>query len=85
NFEGSYSPHHHTFHNTDRYMRRHGFDLFGLTTRNYSSGALPSPFLYRYPAQSLHGRPLQGDALYLRDFAWRSPETDPDNFSTEKL
>jgi hypothetical protein len=85
NFEGSFSPHHHTFHNTDRYLRRHGFDLFDLTMRRYSSGALPSPFLYGYAAQTVKGRPLQGDALYLRDFAWSTETTVPDDYTAAKI
>lgn len=57
----------HTFHNTDRLMRSWGYDLFGLTVRHYSSSALPAPFAYRIPAQTITGRPLQGDAVYLLD------------------
>ncbi len=73
NFYGSDNPTEHVFHNTDRFMRKNGFDLFGLTTRNYSAAALPRRYaLDRLPAQSIGGRPYQGDALYLRDAG--SPE-----------
>ena len=85
NFGGSFSPHHHTFHNTDRYLRRHGFELYDLTVRKYSSAALPSPFLYDYPAGTVKGRPLQGDALYLRDFGWSTETTVPDDYSAAKI
>ncbi len=69
NYYGSDSPTDHTFHNVDRYLRSKGFDLFALTTRKYSASALPFPYAITIPAQTLGGRPLQGDALYLRDLA----------------
>ena len=49
-------------------MRAHGFALFDLTVRTYSSSALPQPYVMPHAAQSIRGRPLQGDALYIRDF-----------------
>ena len=67
NYFGTASPTDHTFHNTDRLMREAGFDLFGLTVRPYSVAALPARYALNMPAQSLVGRPLQGDALYFRD------------------
>jgi hypothetical protein len=67
NFYGSDNPDVHTWHNVDRLMRRAGFDLFGLTIRTYSMAALPAPYTLSVPAQTIWGRPLQGDALYLRD------------------
>jgi hypothetical protein len=67
NYYGGTRPHEHTFHNTDRLLRSWGFDLFGLTTRKYSAGAMPNRFEHDIPAQAVSGRPYQGDALYLRD------------------
>jgi hypothetical protein len=67
NFFGSTADTDHTLHNTDRLMRQWGFDLFGLTVRRYSAAALPAPFEWDSPAQTRFGRPLQGDAVYLRD------------------
>ena len=67
NFYGSTSDTDHTFHNTDKLMRQWGFDLFGLSMRRYSASALPAPFEWDGPAQTLFGRPYQGDAVYLRD------------------
>ncbi len=67
NFYGSPSDTDHTFHNTDRLMRQWGFDLFGLSFRRYSAAALPAPFEWDGPAQTILGRPYQGDAVYLRD------------------
>jgi hypothetical protein len=37
--------------------------------RRYSAAALPAPYEFTVPAQSTWGRPLQGDAIYLRDAA----------------
>ncbi|MBA2462983.1 MAG: hypothetical protein H0V45_14670 [Actinobacteria bacterium] len=33
----------------------------------YSRAALPAPFVYRAPYQTVRGQPIWGDALYLRD------------------
>jgi len=67
NFYGTGDVTDHTFSNTDRFMRQHGFDLFHLTVRPYSLAALPSRYQLPFPAQTEFGRPLQGDALYARD------------------
>jgi hypothetical protein len=85
NFYGSHLPHHHTFHNMDRFMRAHGFALFALTVRTYASAALPQPYVMPHPAQSIRGRPLQGDALYVRDFGLKIPQSDAEAVSDEKL
>jgi hypothetical protein len=73
NFVGSEIESDHTFHNTDRFMRSKGFDLFDLSIRRYSTSVLPSPYHSGKPGRTFGGRPLQGDALYLRDLA------SPDN------
>jgi hypothetical protein len=67
NFYGGADDSTNTFHNIDRYMRSVGFDLFDLSLRRYSSRALPARFEWDIPAQTLIGRPYQGDAIYLRD------------------
>ena len=41
-FVGTDADGEHTFHNTDRFMRRQGFELFRLDVRTYSSRALPA-------------------------------------------
>ncbi len=69
NFFGSDDPDVHTFHNVDRLMRTCGFELCTLSMRRYSAAALPAPYEFTVPAQSAWGRPLQGDAIYLRDAA----------------
>ena len=69
NFIGTDSPDDHAFHNTDRFMRRQGYQLFRLDVRNYSSRALPSRYVWPTPAETLFGRPFQGEAYYAPDFA----------------
>jgi len=67
NWIGSDSETDHTFQNTDRFTRRAGFDLFNVTVRRYSVAALPCRYELKVPGWSRLGRPLQGDALYMRD------------------
>lgn len=79
NFFGSTCDTDHTFHNVDRFMKEHGFELFGLTINKYSTAALPSRYLWHLPGRSEFGRPLQGDALYVRDLA----SCDYDEFTAQ--
>lgn len=67
--DGSEGETEHSFHNTDRLMRSLGYDLFGLSIRRYSLAALPGIFAVDIPAETLTGRPLLGDAIYLLDLA----------------
>jgi Methyltransferase FkbM domain len=72
NFCGSDNDTDRTFHNTDRFMKARGFELFDLTVRRYSAVALPARYELDLPAQTVSGRILQGDALYVRD--WAAPD-----------
>lgn len=85
NFIGCGNDTEHSFHNTDRLMRRAGFDLVGLTVRPYSMRALPAPYALPIPAQTRSGRPLQGDALYVRDLLADEFRGLGRSWSTEKL
>jgi hypothetical protein len=67
NFVGTDDANEHTFHNTDRFMRRQGYELFRLDVRTYSSRALPARYVWPVPAETLSGRPFQGEAYYARD------------------
>ncbi len=67
NFVGTDAPDEHAFHNTDRFMRRQGYELLRLDVRNYSSRALPARYVWPTPAETLTGRPFQGEAYYGRD------------------
>jgi hypothetical protein len=69
NFFGTAQEDVHSFHNTDRLLRAHGFELFGLTGYNYSNAALPAAFAAGVLGPTVFGRVLQGDALYFRDAA----------------
>lgn len=75
----------HTFHNTDGFLRKVGFELVDLTTTRYSLAALPGRYLYTFPAQAAKGRPYQGDALYVRDRAWLEKEQLPLGYPVAKL
>lgn len=66
---GSASETVHTFHNVDRVMKRHGFLLAALSVNRYSRAALPAPFVYEIPAQTVWGQPMWGDLVYLREGA----------------
>ena len=68
NFVGTTNDSDHTFHNTDRFMRRQGYELLRLDVRNYSARALPGRYVWPTPAETLFGRPFQGEAWYARDF-----------------
>jgi hypothetical protein len=85
NFFGSTCDTDHTFHNVDRFMKEHGFELFGLTINRYSTAALPSRYLWHLPGRSEFGRPLQGDALYVRDLASHDYDEFTAQLPTTKL
>jgi hypothetical protein len=67
NFVGTDGPQDHTFHNTDRFLRHEGFDLFRLDVRTFSTRALPARYVWPTPAETISGRPFQGEAYYARD------------------
>jgi Methyltransferase FkbM domain len=67
NFVGTGDDSEHAFHNTDRFMRRQGYELFRLDVRTYSSRALPARYVWPTPAETVTGRPWQGEAYYARD------------------
>lgn len=81
NFVGTDAADEHIFHNTDRFMRSQGFDLFRLDVRTYSSRALPARYVWPTPSETLSGRPIQGEAYYARDLI----KSDAAASSAEKL
>jgi len=85
NFVGDGSPDEHSFHNTDRFMRRHGFDLFRLDVRNYSSRALPARYIWPTPAETHSGRPFQGEAYYALDLLGPNGANKLIDLSAEKV
>ncbi len=85
NYFGTACETDHTFHNIDRYMRKHGFGLFDLSIRRYSRRAMPAPFVLDMPAQTKWGVPLQGDALYIRNTGQPTDRNEPFQLSPDKL
>jgi len=67
NFLGTGEADEHSFHNTDRFLRRAGFDLLRLDVRSCSTRALPARYIWPTPAETVSGRPFQGEAYYARD------------------
>ena len=57
NFVGTGDDSEHAFHNTDRFMRRQGYELFRLDVRTYSTRALPARYVWPTPAETVTGRP----------------------------
>jgi len=55
NFVGTEQPHEHSFHNTDRFLRGAGFDLFRLDVRNCSTRALPARYVWPTRAETVSG------------------------------
>lgn len=84
-FYGSHDANDNTFHNVDRLMREKGFELYGLSVRSYAAAALPSPYLDAHPSMNVQGRPVQGDAIYLRDLGSRAYRDKAAALSDEKL
>ena len=85
NFFGSGAPTDHTLHNTDRFLKERGFELFDLTVRRYSTGAMPARFLLPHPAETTTGRILQGDAAYFRDVVNPEHRSVMDNLRPTQL
>jgi Methyltransferase FkbM domain len=85
NWFGSANPSEPTFHNTDLFLRREGYALFGLTVRPYSRTDLPAPFLHELYAETRFGQPYQGDAIYVRDLAAPDQQDLADANAAEKL
>ena len=85
NFVGTDQPDEHTFHNTDRFMRSQGFDLFRLDVRNFSTRALPARYIWPTPAETVSGRPFQGEAYYARDVLAPHRATASAGLSAEKI
>jgi len=71
NFNGTDCETDHTLHNTDRFLKARSFELLGMEVRTYSTSALPERYVWPFPAETVAGRALQGDAFYARDLASR--------------
>jgi hypothetical protein len=85
NFVGAGASDEHSFHNTDRFLRSEGFDLFRLDVRNFSTRTLPARYIWPTPAETVSGRPFQGEAYYARDVLAPHRAGAAGSLSTEKL
>jgi hypothetical protein len=85
NFVGVGDGEEHSFHNTDRFLRGQGFDLFRLDVRNFSTRALPARYIWPTPAETVSGRPFQGEAYYARDLLAPHRAATDAKFGVEKL
>ncbi len=65
---GNLLPYSNTFRNIDKLLTDTGFYLFDFRIYRYARQDLPTPFVYRLPAQTVSGQVMWGDALYLRDY-----------------
>jgi hypothetical protein len=75
----------HSFHNTDRFMKAQGFELVKIEPVTYSMAALPAPFEWARPAQTVRGRAMYGEAYYIRDLASDEWSHVAASMSDEKL
>lgn len=75
----------HSFHNTDRFLRRQGYALMRLDNRSYAMRSLPSRFASTLPAQSVSGRIFQSEAFYARDLGAEKWKDLAARTSTEKI
>ena len=82
-YQGSDHETSNTFHNIDRFMKRHGFMVYSMSVNKYSRAALPAPFVYSFPAQTTWGQVLWGDVVFLRDLG-ASSQSMPE-LSIEKI
>jgi Methyltransferase FkbM domain len=85
NFIGAGDAEEHSFHNTDRFLRNEGFDLFRLDVRNFSTRALPARYIWPTPAETVSGRPFQGEAYYALDVLAPHRAAAGARLSAEKL
>lgn len=85
NFYGTDCSTDHTFHNTDRFMKKHNYELFDLDIRRYTKAALPDKFIYNIFAQTISGAPLQGDAFYMKNINFIDKESEYSWFESMRL
>jgi hypothetical protein len=53
--------------NIGKLANQNNLHLYDLEVNRYSRSALPSKFIYGFPAQTQNGQALWGDALFMRD------------------
>jgi len=85
NFYGTDSSTDHTFHNTDRFVKKYNYELFDLDIRRYTRAALPDKFIYNIPAQTFKGSPMQADAFYMKNINFIDKEFEYSWFEPVRL
>ncbi len=68
-FDGETGPDRNVFSTVFDTLVSAGYRLFSLEPSRYSKAALPRPFQWRMPAQTVYGQVMQADALFCRDLA----------------
>lgn len=66
NFYGGASVDSTSFCNQDKFLKKKGYTLGGITPRTYSLKELPGEFIYSIYAQTNFGIPYQADCLYFK-------------------
>jgi FkbM family methyltransferase len=66
-FHGKAHSHSNVFRNIDRFLIDAGFLIYDLEVCRYSKRDLPARFAYSFPAQTVTGQVIWGEALYFRD------------------
>ena len=73
-FHGDPGPFGNTFANISIRASEADLHLFKLESFTYSRSALPLPYVYDFPAQTVGGQTLWGDAVFMRDFYQRTTD-----------
>lgn len=66
-FHGNVGDDGNTLWNIGRLANTKGLSLFDLDVNRYSRNALPSKYVYDFPAQTHHGQALWGDSLFINE------------------
>jgi len=68
-FHGDSGEFGNTLDNILRLARNENFHLYKLDTNKYSRYVLPKQYVYDFPAQTVEGQVIWGDAVFIRDVA----------------
>ena len=66
-FHGNPDDSGNTLWNIGKLANQNNLHLYDLEVNRYSRSALPSKFVYDFPAQTKNGQALWGDALFIKD------------------
>ncbi len=74
-FDGDVGPDRNAFSTVFDTLLEAGYRLFSLDPTRYAKAAMPRPFQWRMPAQTVRGQVMQADALFCRDLAVEGEDT----------